>query len=149
MSHDVYHEMFMHITWHTKGSTPFIVPQMEQDLYPIIRRRAVEPGGVFVHEIGGTADHIHLVVRVNPTLALPEWIGKIKGGSSHDINCIPMWHKSLQWQAGYGIVGFGRGALPWIIRYVRDQKEHHRRGTTHDRLERVGPQEGGGESEQP
>jgi hypothetical protein len=33
-------------------------------------------------------------------------------------------------------VSFGTGNLEWVCRYIENQKEHHRRGTTVERLER-------------
>jgi len=137
MSDDVYHEMFIHVVWHTKENYRFIRPQMEQLLYDFIRRRALEPGGVYVHAIGGTEDHVHLVARTNPNVPIPAWIGTIKGGSSHDINAHPDWPKSLQWQSGYGIVTFGQKDLNWVVDYVANQKDHHRTGKVFDRLERI------------
>ena len=35
------------------------------------------------------------------------------------------------------IVSFGRKQLPWVRAYIQNQKEHHARGRTQDRLERV------------
>jgi len=43
----------------------------------------------------------------------------------------------LLWQEGYGVVSFGTKDLDWVRQYVRNQREHHARGTTHDRLERL------------
>jgi REP element-mobilizing transposase RayT len=148
MAKDVYHEMFLHVTWHTKESRRIIVPQMEVELHDIIRRRALQPGGVFVHGVGGTEWHIHLVARIHPSLNVPEWIGRIKGGSSHDINATERWRKSMDWQSGYGLVTFGMKELPWVIDYVKNQKEHHRNGTTFDRLERFEGEEEDGSSQE-
>jgi hypothetical protein len=49
----------------------------------------------------------------------------------------------LEWQAGYGVVSFGTRALEWVCGYVRNQKEHHARGTVFDRLERIASDDGG------
>jgi REP element-mobilizing transposase RayT len=86
--------------------------------------------------VGGIEDHIHLVVSVPPGLLMSEWIGKLKGGSSFHINQTAS-HKLLQWQRGYGIVSFGTKDLPWVTSYVLNQKEHHKKGTTHERLEKI------------
>jgi putative transposase len=43
----------------------------------------------------------------------------------------------LEWQTGYGVVSFGTKDLKWVIEYVRNQKEHHAKGTTVDRLEKI------------
>jgi REP-associated tyrosine transposase len=34
-------------------------------------------------------------------------------------------------------VSFGTKDLKWVIEYVKNQKEHHARGTTNERLERT------------
>jgi len=90
------------------------------------------------HAVGGTENHIHLAVSVPPTLLISEWIGKVKGASSYYTNKeAPNHNKVLEWQTGYGIVSFGTKDLPWVIGYVRNQKEHHRQRTTYERLERL------------
>ena len=45
--------------------------------------------------------------------------------------------KVLDWQAGYGVVSFGTKDLEWVVRYIRNQKEHHEKGTTVERLEKI------------
>jgi putative transposase len=98
----------------------------------------VDAPEVFVHQIGGTETHVHLAVTIPPTLTISEWIGQLKGGTSHDVNQqIGKGQKVLQWQAGYGVVSFGTGDLPWVKGYIANQREHHARGSVHDRLERV------------
>ena len=48
-----------------------------------------------------------------------------------------MNRKLLDWQTGYGVVSFGTRDLEWVVRYIRNQKEHHRKGTTVERLEKI------------
>ena len=49
--------------------------------------------------------------------------------------------KILGWQSGYGVVTFGTGHLPWVRKYVRDQRKRHANGQTFDRLEWTEPPE--------
>ena len=74
--------------------------------------------------------------RIPPTLLISEWIGRIKGGSGHDINAMERWG-CLAWQSGYGVVTFGTKDLAWVADYIRNQKQHHRAGSTFGRLEAV------------
>ncbi len=91
-----------------------------------------------MHEIGGIENHLHIAVAIPPTLTPSEFIGQLKGGSSHDVNqAIGRRDKTLQWQAGYGIVSFGTRRLDWVVDYIRNQREHHAQGSIHDRLERI------------
>lgn len=92
-----------------------------------------------MHAVGGTADHVHMAVTVPPNVTISEWIGQLKGSSSHYINHKICNRKVLAWQDGYGVVSYGTRNLAWIVDYVSRQKEHHARGRTHDRLERTDP----------
>ena len=137
MPRNVYSEIHLHVVWHTKESRALIKPQMEQRVYDCIRRRAIAPGGVYVHEIGGTPTHVHLAATVPPMLLASDWIGKLKGGSSHDLNELAIFAGDFRWQTGYGVVSFGTKNLSWIRAYIRDQKRHHEQNTWAERLERI------------
>jgi putative transposase len=138
LSRNYYSEINLHITWHTKDSLPLLTPEVEPVAQRIVKKRAIETPGVFFHEIGGIETHVHLVVTVPPTLLISDFIGQLKGGSSHDVNqAIGRMPKVLEWQIGYGVVSFGTRDLPWVMEYVRNQREHHTRGTTQERLERI------------
>jgi len=39
------------------------------------------------------------------------------------------------------VVSFGSRDLPWVVDYVRNQRQHHATGRTYERLERIDPPE--------
>jgi putative transposase len=137
MPRNVYHEINLHIVWRTKGNTPVLVDHVENRCHHYVAHRAGQSPGVVVHVVNGTEDHIHVAVSVPPTLLVSEWIGQLKGASSHYINHEICNAKVLDWQAGYGVVSFGTKDLPWVMQYIQAQKQHHAVGTTHDRLEQI------------
>jgi len=131
-----YSEINLHITWHTKRNMPLIKPEIESRLFKHLKHKIIETPDVYFHAIGGIENHIHLAVSVPPSLLISDWIGKLKGGSSYEINRDSN-NKLLEWQRGYGIVSFGTKDLDWVVAYVLNQKEHHKKGTVHKRLEKV------------
>jgi len=138
MSRNYYSEINLHLTWHTKESLPLLTPRVEPLAHRAVRQRIINTEGAFVHEIGGTETHVHVVVSIPPTLLISEFVGQLKGGSSHDVNQqVGLRDKTLQWQTGYGAVSFGTGDLNWVRAYVRNQREHHAQGKVYDRLERI------------
>jgi putative transposase len=140
MSQNDYSEINLHITWHTKNSLPLLTPTVEPLTHRYIKQRLAQDNSLFFHDIGGTETHIHLVVSVQPTVSISDLVGQLKGASSHEVNQqIGTRDKTLQWQAGYGVVSFGTGDLDWVLNYVRNQREHHASGKTFERLERVIP----------
>ena len=114
-----------------------ITEHLEPTLHDYLRHKIINTPGAIFHAVGGIEDHIHLVTTIKPTIDIDGWIGQLKGVSSHEMD------KSMQWQSGYGVVSFGTEDLKWVVEYVLNQKEHHRRGDIYDRLERTEDDEDG------
>jgi len=138
MSKNYYSEINLHLTWHTKLSMAALTGRVETLTHEFIRQKLINTPGAFIHEIGGTDNHIHLGISIAPTILISDLVGKLKGASSHDVNQrLGMGRKILEWQPGYGVVSFGTKDLEWVKAYVRDQRRHHSQGNVHDRLERI------------
>ena len=137
MPNNVYSEINLHLAWHTKGSAPLIHDAVEHHLYEFLEQRVKQTPRVIFHAVGGTDDHVHLAVSIPPTVQLSDWVGQLKGASAHYLNQRILNRNRFAWQAGYGVVSFGSKDLPWVTDYIRNQREHHAAGKTHDRLERI------------
>jgi putative transposase len=137
MPRNVYSEVNLHLTWHVKANAPVLVEAVESRCHKFLMHQCLQTPAVRFHAIGGTEDHIHLATSIPPTLTISEWIGRLKGACSHHINHEICNSKALEWQDGYGVVSFGTKDLPWVVQYIRDQKQHHASGHVHDRLERI------------
>src|SRR5262245_59370478 len=136
MSRNYYSEIYLHLVWHTKESMPLLTDEVESFVHRYLRQKLVNTPGAFVHEVGGIETHVHVVVGITPTVLISDLVGKLKGASSHEANQqFAGGRKVMQWQTGYGVVSFGKKDLEWVKAYVRNQREHHTRGTVQDRLE--------------
>ena len=143
MSRNYYSEINLHLVRHTKSSIPLLTPVVEPLVHRFLKQRLINAEGLFVHEIGGIETHVHVVVTVPPTIRPSELVGELKGAASHYVNHQTGSREAVpQWQSGYGVVSFGRGDLDWVKAYVRNQRQHHARGTAVDRLERITVVEG-------
>lgn len=136
MSSHVYHEIYLHLNWHVKDDRPSLTGEVEPVAHRFIIERCRLAKGIYLHGINGTADHVHLAINIEPFVTISELVKELKGGSSYDVNQELGW-KALYWQRGYGVVSFGKRDLPWVLKYIDLQKEHHGSGRTADRLERI------------
>ena len=136
MAAHVYHEIYLHITWHTKDDTPLLVPDFEPSVHSVLTDRCHQTKGVYLHGINGTPTHVHLAINIEPHVTISELVGELKGYSSHEVNQQQRM-KRLHWQRGVGVVSFGKLHLPWVQSYIARQKEHHAAGTLEERLERI------------
>jgi putative transposase len=134
-AHHVFHSIYLHFVWHCQGNQPLIDEKWEHDLYDFIRDYCRKEKGVYLQAIGGTATHVHLAVQVEPAINPSEFIGKVKGASSFEMNRIH-GENTLKWQRGFGAVSFSERHLGAVKRYVDRQKEHHAEGTTNEVLKR-------------
>jgi putative transposase len=137
MPRNVYSEINLHIVWHTKNNAPVLTDLIEAPMQQHLQHHVIQTEGGIFHGVGGTDNHVHLVASVPPTLLISEWLGRLKGASAHYINNEIVNRKLLEWQTGYGVVTFGMRDLPWVLNYVRNQRQHHAGGTTYERLERI------------
>jgi len=123
-----YWRLFYHFTWATKGRMLSIDPVWESELHRVITAKAQALGAI-VYTVGGVEDHVHLVASVPPKLSLSEFVGQVKGNSSHFVNHVKTPVAHFAWQQSYGVVSFGEKNLDMVIQYVKRQREHHS-GTT-------------------
>jgi REP element-mobilizing transposase RayT len=136
VSRNYYAEINLHLTWHTKESSSLLVPDVEKVVHHYLRGRCMNTPGVYIHEIGGIETNVHLAVSIAPTVLISELVGQLKGASAHEANQ-KRGRRVLEWQTGYGVVSFGTKDLPWVVEYIRTQRERHGRADVVDRLERI------------
>ncbi len=127
--------LFYHIVWGTKNREEFISPAWESDLYGYLWGKATALECI-PHAIGGIPDHIHVVISIPPKLSIAKMIGHLKGASSHHINKNHM-DGSFAWQAEYGVFSFSEKALPKIVAYAKNQKNHHAENTLNIQMEEI------------
>jgi len=141
MSIRAYAEINLHLVWRVKNSEPVLTDMIEAQVQRFLRGRVFDTRGTIFHEVGGTDDHVHLVISIQPDILISDFVGKLKGSCSHFINNEIANRKVLHWQNGYGVVVFGTEHLPWVVQYARDQRSRHEDGKTFDRLERTEPED--------
>jgi REP element-mobilizing transposase RayT len=75
--------------------------------------------------IGGTANHIHILLSLPATMPLAKAIQLLKGGSSKWMNEIG--DDRFAWQEGYGAFTVGVSQQAHTIDYINSQARHHER----------------------
>ena len=134
MASHIFHELFIHLNWHTKEDQALLNEKLEPQVHEFLKRRSMDTKGVYFHGIGGTSTHVHLVLQIEPFVCISDLVGDVKGACSREINARERY-RALEWQRGFGVVSFGKKQLGWVLEYVANQKEHHRCGSVMKRME--------------
>ena len=83
-------------------------------------------GGVPL-QVGGVADHVHLLVGLKATHAVADIVREVKKASNSWVQAL--LDRKFQWQEGYGAFTVSRGDIGDITDYITSQEEHHRKRT--------------------
>ena len=135
MARNYYSELFFHFIWQTKGRQKLISGDLEKQIWGQITKKSSELGAYPI-AVGGIEDHVHLLVGTEPTLMLSDFIGKLKGGTSHWINHELGSPRRFHWGEGYGVLSLAKANVGGVRNYIRNQKAHHDRNSFRPTMER-------------
>lgn len=119
-----YTNLLYHLVYATKERAPLITAALRPRLHEYLGGTVRGLGGVAL-EINGVADHVHLLVKLPPTLALSDFLRELKANSSG-------WAKKqtagrFAWQSRYGAFTVSESQVERVRHYISHQEEHHRR----------------------
>ncbi len=92
---------------------------------------------IFVIEVGGYIDHLHLLVDLPPTRSPSEVINLIKGESSHWINENNIVRGKFVWQKRYSAFSVSASQREKVVDYILRQEEHHKKLTFAEELKLI------------
>jgi len=118
--------LLTHVIFSTSERMPYLSETMRPDVHAYMGGILRELRAVPI-AIGGTSNHVHLLMRLPADLALADCLRVVKANSSRWIK--ERWPKSspFAWQGGYGAFTVSESNCRAVIRYIQDQEEHHRR----------------------
>lgn len=125
-------EIYLHVIFSTKNRLPLIPENMESRLYGyfggIAKQRQVP-----ILKINGTADHLHILLKLHASVAVSVLLKELKSYSTG-------WMKKqgfidFSWQEGYGAFSCSVTHLEALTKYIENQKEHHKTRTFSQEIE--------------
>lgn len=128
--------LLYHVVFSTKNRIPIITPEIQERLYEYMGGVIRNEQGILL-EIGGVADHVHLLVKVPPSKAVADFMRVLKTSSSKWVH--ETWPEASQfaWQTGYGAFTVSHSIVPKVRRYIQEQEKHHRHMTFEEELIRI------------
>ena len=132
MGHSYVSALF-HVVFSTKDRERTIAPAWRPRLWAylggIARTNQMKALGV-----GGTEDHLHVLLSLPATLAVAKGVQLIKGGSSKWAHDTFGRKTGFEWQEGYGAFSIGVSQAPETLRYIEGQELHHRKMSYREEL---------------
>ncbi len=129
--------IYYHIVFHTQYNEPYLLDtDLRKQIYHFISNKC-KAHHLYLHAIGGTENHVHMLLYIPPKMAVSKAVKLIKGSSSYFVNKELMGENNLYWQEGYGIFTVSKNQIPFIKRYIENQVEHHKDNTIINEFEEI------------
>jgi REP element-mobilizing transposase RayT len=119
-----YISLYVHYVFSTKQRLPLILPEIQGRLWAYIGAIA-RKNEMKALAVGGTEDHIHILLSLPATISISKAVQLIKGNSSKWIHETFEHARKFSWQDGYGAFSVNVSIVKETIRYIEKQAEHH------------------------
>ncbi len=116
--------LLIHAVFATKERFAGIPAELLESLWAFTGGIA-RKNGMKALAIGGTSDHLHVLLSIPATMPVAKALQLIKAGSSKFIT-EHIQHR-FEWQEGYGAFSLGVAQKEVTAQYIRNQAEHHRK----------------------
>jgi len=123
--------LLYHIVFSTKKRRELISNSLRLKIYPYIGGIVSDEGGHLL-AIGGTSNHVHLLLRVPAKQSLSDFIRRVKGKTSWWIGKEKFIEDHFKWQRGYAAFSVSQSMSERIAAYIENQEEHHREKSFYD-----------------
>jgi REP element-mobilizing transposase RayT len=128
MSVGTFSQIYIQVVFAVKRRDALIKQEWEEELYKYITG-IVQNKGQKMLAINGTSDHIHFLIGMKPSCRLSDLVREVKKSSNSFIKQKGFTRYNFEWQEGYGAFSYSHSAFDNVIKYIKNQKEHHRKRT--------------------
>ena len=121
MSH-AFTQVLIHYIFATKNRERVILDQWRDDLHMYIAGIVAKRDGLLI-AAGSVEDHIHLLIRIPPSISVMAMVRDIKANSSawrHTLGDTQFW-----WQRGYAGFSVSYSKVEIVKKYILNQRQHH------------------------
>jgi len=125
---DTFTQIYIQVVFAVQNRKALIQPEWEEELFKYITG-TVQNRGQKMLAINGTSNHIHFFIGMKPTCCLSDLVREVKKSSSIFVKEKRFSKFQFKWQEGFGAFSYSHSQLTDVIRYIENQKEHHRKRT--------------------
>jgi len=125
---DTFTQIYIQVVFAVRNRKALIQKEWEEELNKYITG-IVQNKGQKLLAINGTKNHIHIFIGMKPNCCLSDLVREIKKASSTHIREKNFSKFPFKWQEGFGAFSYSHSQLTDVIKYIENQKEHHRKKT--------------------
>ncbi|HZM87089.1 MAG TPA: IS200/IS605 family transposase [Blastocatellia bacterium] len=131
---NTYTQIYIHAVFAVEGRQSLIAPEHKIEIYKYMTT-TIQNQKNKVMAINGMPDHVHLLIGLNPDIALSDLVRDAKSAASSLINDKGWVRGHFNWQKGYGAFSYSKSQVSRVATYIEDQERHHAKRSFRDEYE--------------
>ena len=125
---NTYSQMYVQVVIVVKFREALIQKSWKEELYKYITGIVTNKGQKMLR-INGVENHIHMLLNIQPNIALSDLMRDVKANSTKWINDQGFCKHSFRWQEGFGAFTYSISQIDNVINYIDNQEERHKTKT--------------------
>jgi len=121
-------QIYIQVVFAVQNRECIIQSSWEEELYKYISGILRNKGQKML-AINGMPDHIHFFIGMKPSCCLSDLVREVKKSSNDFIKEKKFIKFKFNWQEGYGAFSYSHSHIDSVIKYIMNQKEHHKKQT--------------------
>ncbi|MBK8611156.1 MAG: IS200/IS605 family transposase [Chitinophagaceae bacterium] len=127
---NTYSQLYIQIVFAVKGRQSFIKENFREELQKYMSGIISEKKQK-LYAIYCMPDHTHILVSIQPDLAISDLVRDIKSNSSSFVKA-KGFAEEFSWQTGFGAFSYAKSQSKNVVDYILNQPEHHKRRSFKD-----------------
>lgn len=121
-------QIYIQVVFAVQNRDALIHSSWEDKLYKYLTG-IVQNKGQKMLAINGMPNHIHFFIGMKPSCCLSDLVREVKKSSNDFIKENKFTKFKFNWQEGYGAFSYSHSHIDNVVKYVMNQKEHHKKKT--------------------
>ncbi len=124
-----FNQLFVHLVFSPQLHSPIQSIAHQESVFRFLAGLVNSMGSKSL-AVNGMHDHIHLFIgwKPKPGVSIPDLVKELKRASTSFIKQEDLMRK-FAWQSGYGAFSYSNSHVDNVIKYIVNQKEHHKKKT--------------------
>ena len=130
-------QVYLHVVFSTKNRQSFLTnADLREEMHTYLAGTCNDLESPAI-EVGGVADHVHILCRFTRKLSIAEFVRELKRESSKWVKTKSARLSDFHWQLGYGAFSVSPAHLAALQKYIREQEQHHKTESFQDEFRRL------------
>jgi len=125
---NTYTQIYLQFVFAVQDRVSLIRSEWKDELYKYMTG-IVQNNNHKLIAINGMPNHIHIFIGYKPHQLIPDLLQDVKGDSSKWIDKRGLVKGKFSWQAGYGAFSYSYSQIDEVVKYIKNQKQHHKKKT--------------------